>query len=77
MDYLRELQAIYDSEINFRISCFWDGGWKIELGDDMNGWEDSKSTETLREGIDWLIKVIKEKYTNSGYAKGKTYNRRS
>jgi hypothetical protein len=33
-------QALYDSEINFSISCQYDGGWVIKLGDDYNGWED-------------------------------------
>jgi hypothetical protein len=33
-------QALYDSEINFSISCAFDGGWLIRLGDDDNGWED-------------------------------------
>jgi hypothetical protein len=31
-----EVQKIYDSEINLRISWFWDGGIEIRLGDDMN-----------------------------------------
>ena len=30
-------QALYDSEINFSISCYYDGGWIIKLGDDDNG----------------------------------------
>jgi hypothetical protein len=29
-----ELQALYDSEINFTISTFWDAGFKWKLGDD-------------------------------------------
>jgi hypothetical protein len=31
------LQALYDSEINCRIECFWDGGWTGWLGDETNG----------------------------------------
>jgi len=33
-----ELQRIYESEINVRISWLWDGGIDIRLGDEMNGY---------------------------------------
>jgi hypothetical protein len=33
-----ELQRIYDSEINVRISWLWGGGIDIRLGDEMNGY---------------------------------------
>jgi hypothetical protein len=33
-----ELQRIYDSEINVRISWLWDGGIDVRLGDEMNGY---------------------------------------
>jgi len=36
-DFAEELQKIYDSEINVRISWFWDCGISIHLGDEMNG----------------------------------------
>lgn len=32
-------ERLYDSEINFSISTFWDGGYEIKLGDDMNGFK--------------------------------------
>jgi hypothetical protein len=44
-DLAVELQKIHDSEINIRISWFWDGGIDIPLGDDMNGY---LAEETLR-----------------------------
>jgi hypothetical protein len=28
---------IYDSEINVRISWFWDCGFEVRLGDEING----------------------------------------
>ena len=37
VDLASELQKIYDSEINVRISWLWDGGIDIRLGDEMNG----------------------------------------
>ena len=33
-----ELELIYDSEINVRISWLWDGGIDVRLGDEMNGY---------------------------------------
>ena len=32
-------QDLYDSEINFLVSCFWDGGFEVALGDELNGWK--------------------------------------
>jgi len=29
---------LYDSEINFEISCFWDAGFNWKLGDSVNGY---------------------------------------
>jgi hypothetical protein len=37
-DLAMELQRIYDSEINTRIFWFWDSGFTIQLGDQMNGY---------------------------------------
>lgn len=31
------LARLYRSEINVSISTFWDGGWDVKLGDEMNG----------------------------------------
>jgi len=33
IDLALELQKIYDSEINIRISWLWDGGIDVMLGD--------------------------------------------
>lgn len=32
------LQDLYDSEINFVIDTFWDGGFDLKLGDGANGY---------------------------------------
>ena len=42
-------QRLYDSEINFSVSCFWDGGSIVRLGDDVNGFTDEEHT-----GRDWV-----------------------
>ena len=30
-------QRLYDSEINFEVSCFWDADFDVRLGDALNG----------------------------------------
>jgi hypothetical protein len=32
------LRRLYKSEINITISVFYDGGFNVSIGDDMNGW---------------------------------------
>lgn len=69
MDYLEELQAIYDNEVNFLIRCEWDAGWHVAIGSNLHGWDCYGKTDTLEQAVEWLIKTIKEKYSESGYAK--------
>ena len=66
------LQALYDSEINFSLTTFWDGGFDAKLGDDMNGyvWEDS--FDTAAEAIAGLGKAAREKYPDSTFAKSRS-----
>lgn len=37
MEFLKVMAALYDSEINCSLSSFWDGGFTVKLGDDING----------------------------------------
>ena len=64
-------QRLYDSEINFSISCFWDGGFDVKIGDDMNGFAAEVKTNTFDEAIKWLDEQAKERFPNSLYATGK------
>ena len=41
------LQMLYDSEINFQISCFWDGLIDWKLGDSLNGYHAQGKAETV------------------------------
>jgi len=43
------LQDLYDSEINFSISSFWDAGFEVKLGDDLNGFVASGIAKTFDE----------------------------
>lgn len=47
-------QDLYDSEINFSISCLWDGGFDIALGDEMNGFREKTTVCRWGEIAPWL-----------------------
>lgn len=54
---LKILKCLYENEINWRLSCFWDGGYRIELGDEINGFQiGAQGFETINEAIEWLFK---------------------
>ena len=48
------LQKLYDSEINFTISTFWDGGFEWQLGDSVNGFEEEGWAETFDNAVELL-----------------------
>jgi len=70
-DYIEELQKIYDSEINFTIETFWDGGITIKIGDEQNGFEYENTYSTFEEAIKNLISKVMKLYPDSEYFKNK------
>ena len=56
------LGQFYDYETNVQVSSFWDGGWTIKIGDEMNGFKESKNFDTLEEGTTWLYSKFNEKF---------------
>lgn len=66
----RELKKLYDSEINVQISSFWDGGWYVQLGDEINGFQkpDWDGCE-LKELVPAIRELAKKYYPNSQYVK--------
>jgi len=67
-DLAEELQKIYDSEINLRISWLWDGGIDLRLGDEMNGYLAEENVASMAEIVPWLQEAIAHFYPNSSYA---------
>ncbi|WP_315731636.1 MULTISPECIES: hypothetical protein [unclassified Bradyrhizobium] len=55
-------QHLYDREINFSISCFWDGGFMVKLGDDLNGFLAEETVSTFDEALAWLELTADEHY---------------
>jgi hypothetical protein len=62
------LQDMYDSEINFSIVTFWDGGFYIKLGDDMNGFDAKGNAKDFASAVEWLRVQAIEKYPDSIFA---------
>lgn len=68
-DINRVPQRLYDSEINFAVSSFWDGGFSVKIGDDMNGFRASADVATWTEVLFWLDRQAREHFPGSTYAK--------
>ena len=47
-------QRLYDSEINFEVSGFYDAGFDVRLGDALNGLLAEGKVETWAEAEAWL-----------------------
>lgn len=69
MNIADELQPIYDSEINIRISWLWDGGIDVWIGDDLNGYRAQDTVVSVADIVPWLQEAIAHFYQNSTYAK--------
>jgi len=61
-DLAIELQKIYDSEINIRISWLWDGGIDLWLGDDVGGFEATEGVKSVADVVPWLQEAIAHFY---------------
>lgn len=69
MNYLEELQKIQDSEINFTISCFFDGGFTYRIGDKMNGFLADGTMPTLESLLPYLVEDVLRLYPASKYTR--------
>ena len=63
------LQEVYDSEINFRLACFWDGGFDVEIGDALNGFKARSIVFTVAEAVEWIKSKALELYPNSEFSR--------
>lgn len=41
------LDLYYEQELNVSIHSFWDAGWTVKIGDNMNGYELERNYQTL------------------------------
>ena len=72
IDFVLELQKIYDSEINIRISWLWDGGIELRLGDEVNGFIAEEDVPSVAEIVPWLQEAIAHFYPRAAYSQSLT-----
>ena len=63
------LNDLHDSEINFHLSCFFDGGFTVKIGDEMNGFAFSGTASRVEDAVEWLRIRAMEHYPDSLFAK--------
>jgi len=63
------LQRLYDSEINFQISTFWDAGFDVYLGNNYGGFLAEENFRTFDEATAWLGEAAIKHYPNSKFAR--------
>ena len=58
------MSSLYRHEINCGIKCFWDGGWDVWIGDDLNGVraETSLLPDELDQAGSWLMATAMRLY---------------
>lgn len=59
---------LYASEINARIEWFWDGGYDVAIGDDMNGWRENGHIIGWVEALLWLEAAACRHFPESEFA---------
>ena len=64
------LDKLYDSKINCELASLWDTGWKVRLGDEMDGYVAGTLVQTSAEAALWLDKQARKRYPRSKYAAG-------
>lgn len=70
MDIEITMKRLYESEINCSISSFWDNGWDVKLGDEMNGFVAEGNFRTLDEAAEFLDRQARKHFAGSVYALG-------
>lgn len=58
------LSALYAHEVNCGLSSFWDGGWSVWIGDDMNGLHAKTTFDTMdfSKIAAWLVDTAEDLY---------------
>jgi hypothetical protein len=62
------LQRLYDSEINFEVSGFYDAGFDVRFGDHLNGFLVEDKVETWADAETWLREQAVALFPDSKFA---------
>ena len=63
------MAALHDSKINGDVSWFFDGVWKVKLGDPYNGFVADAVVYTPEEAAEWLRANAVRRYQHSQFAR--------
>ncbi|NVM41382.1 hypothetical protein HWX16_13715 [Ochrobactrum intermedium] len=55
---LEVFKAAYDSEINIYLASFWDAGWEVRIGDEMNGFLAEKRFRDIDKVAPWVKEQV-------------------
>jgi len=55
-------ENLYKCEINWSIKTFWDNGYEVVLGDEMNGIIDQTNVDTMMNAAIWLDNKAKHHF---------------
>jgi hypothetical protein len=66
---LSVLQRLYDSQINFEVSAFWDTGFELKLGDPIGGYKARTNVKTWTEAERWFAYMARRHYPASVFAR--------
>ena len=58
MDLIKVMEELYSREINFSITTFWDGGYTVKLGDELNGFIEDDFTHDPHEIAQILFDML-------------------
>ena len=71
------LQSLYDSEINFELSRFWDAGFIWKLGDKANGYVAEGKADSLTEAVRQLSDAALKHFPESEFSRHIGMNHRA
>jgi hypothetical protein len=63
------VRDLHRSEINGGLSWFFEGVWRVTLGDRLNGYQAGASVRSLEEAAEWLVENALRLYPESGFAR--------
>ena len=63
------IAALHDSEINGEISWFYDGVWRVKLGDEANGFDAEAVVDSPSDAAEWLRANAVRRFPFSEFAK--------
>jgi hypothetical protein len=62
-------KKLYESEINLHLSWFWDSGYDVKIGDEMNGYVAEFNTHSIDEVENWVVSNVIKAFPKSKFAK--------